>query len=134
MKTNAVVEKVEEAFVTVSTIRKGACGDNCAMCGGCNGEKVLTKAYAQVQVEVGDTVILESDGKSVLFAMTSLFLFPIIIPLVFYLIFSNINSVLTYIFVPASIVLTVVYIVWLSRSSSFNQRITPKIVGIVKKK
>ena len=77
MTNKAIVEKIENNFVLVSTLRKGACGDNCSMCGSCNAQKVYTKAFCDIDVKIGDTVNIESNTLSVIIAMLVVFVLPL---------------------------------------------------------
>lgn len=134
MTSTAIVEKIENGIVTVVTVRKGACGDNCSMCGGCKGERVLTKAYSNIEVEVGDTVTVESDTSSVMLAMLALFVLPIALPLVALIALYSVSAVLSYVVAAVSVALSLVFVLFLSRSKVFNSKVAPKITAVIKKK
>ena len=134
MTNTATVKEIKGDIVIIECIRRGACGDNCSMCGGCSAEKVTSQAYCDFEFKVGDKVCVNSNASYVLFAMVSVFIFPIIIPLSFYFLFSLINKILAYVFLGFGIVFSLVIIVCLSKSKWFNKKITPKIVSVLEKK
>ena len=130
----AIVESVTNNKIIVSTIRKGACGDNCAMCGGCNAEKVMTEVMSEISVNVGDTVRIVSNTKYVMFALFCVFLLPVFTPLLAYIICANFCSPFMYVLPALIFVASVVFVFVLSKSTWFIKRITPEITDIIKKK
>ncbi len=134
MTSVARVEKISKDRITVSTVRKGACGDNCAMCGACNAEKVLTEVYSDVLVNIGDTVRIKSDSRYVVFALCCLFLLPVCAPLLTYVALGGLNLSLVYVFTAFAFLLSVGLVVVLSKSAWFVKKITPVITDIIKKK
>jgi len=134
MTSVARVEKISKDRITVSTVRKGACGDNCAMCGGCNAEKVLTEVKSEIPVKVGDTVRIASDTKYVILAMLCVFLLPVCAPLFVYILCANIVSPFCYLLPALIFIVSVVFVFILSKSGWFIKRITPEITDIIKKK
>ena len=134
MTSVAIVEKIENGKITVSSIRKGACGDNCAMCGSCNAERLLTEVHSDILVDIGDTVRIKSDTRYVLSALISLFILPICAPIVTYIITFEFNSLFSYILTTCIFLITVVFVFFLSKSKRFLNKITPRITDIIKKK
>jgi len=131
MKTISVVEKIEKSGVIVSTVRKGACSDNCAQCKSCTAQKIFTNVYCDFDVKVGDVVEIESDTFSVLTALFILFFIPVLLPAFLYLVLSAYNSVASFVGLFFGIVSAVCLVWMISRSDAFLKRVTPKIVSIV---
>ena len=134
MKSCAIVEKIEQDYVIVSTLRKGACGDNCALCNSCTAQKLMTNVHCDIDVKVGDDVIIESGTGSVLFAMFIVFLSPIIFPIVFYFITCNFGVVFSVLGVCVGLILACLSIYVLSHHKWFIQSVMPRIVSINNKK
>ena len=134
MKSCATVEKIEQEYVIVSTLRKGACGDNCALCNSCTAQKVMTKAYCDIDVKMGDSVIIESSTGSILFAMFIVFLSPIVIPIVFYLIACSLGIVASVIAACVGLIIACFFIYVLSHHKWYINSIMPRIVSINNKK
>lgn len=134
MRQKAVVSEIKDGSIVVRSIRKGACGEQCAMCGGCNAEAVTTKVYSDIDVNVGDSVVIESKTSYVLIALFFVFISPLIFPIVTYFMTSSFAPVISYLFIILSVIITVCFILFLSKSKWFNDKITPKILTIEKKK
>ncbi len=134
MIKTAFVEKIENGYVVVSSVRSNACGDNCSMCGLCDNQKVYTKANSSLPVAVGDMVKIQTKTSSVLLGLSLVFLLPIFLPLVAYYLFCQINTYFGIVASILSLILCLLFIVCLSKNSSFLSRIQPNIVDIIIKK
>ncbi len=133
MKNYAIVEKIEDNCIIVSTVRKGACGDNCAMCNGCDRKKVLTKAFCDFKVKTGDCVLIESNSISVLAAFSVVFIVPVVLPLFLYLILQSLGQLISVVGITVGVLISCLLIYYISRSDLFLNKITPKIISIVNK-
>ncbi len=133
MKNNAIVEKIEDKYVIVSTFRKGACGDNCAMCNSCTAQKVFTKAFCDFDVNVGDSVIIESNSFSIVLALLAVFVIPIVVPLILYLFLCAFDKIVSLVAAFIGAIVAFLFIYKLSRLSLFLNKITPKIVLVTNK-
>ncbi len=96
MKRDAVVEKTYGECATVSFLREEACA-------ACAGRHLCASARTQraevknpVGADVGDTVEIETDSKSLLLYSAILFLAPVLLALVLYLVFIDKNKTLAY--------------------------------------
>ena len=95
MKHNAVVIKTDGDKATVSVLREEACS-HCAgrvVCGTAKKFEVTVKN--PVSANVGDTVVIENESGNVLAYSALVFLAPVALALVMYIIFSQINNVLS---------------------------------------
>ena len=95
MKQNAIVKSVEGDKATVSVLRKEACS-HCAgrvVCGTAKRMDVVAKN--PVSAVAGDTVVIETESVNVLGYSALLFLAPVLLAVVMYLIFSAVNTVLS---------------------------------------
>jgi positive regulator of sigma E activity len=95
LKQNAIVESVEGDKATVSVLREEACS-HCAgrvVCGTAKRQSVTVKN--PVSAAVGDTVVIETASEGVLAYCALVFLAPVVLMVAAYLIFSQINNVLS---------------------------------------
>ena len=92
MEHKAVVVKTDGEIADVSVLREEACA-HCAgrvVCG--TAKKLTVKAKNPIGAKTGDTVIIERPSESVLFYSTLVFLAPVLLAVVLYLCFSQINE------------------------------------------
>ena len=101
MQQIGIVRALEGDFAMVEVSRKSACeGCHAAVDGECSacisfGNKSLsTRAENSIGAKVGDRVLLETSSKTVLLYAVSVFLFPLILGIVGYLI-GNLFTVTT---------------------------------------
>ena len=134
MTQRAVVCEVSDRYITVKSLRKGACGDNCAMCGSCRIETVETKVQSDIEVNIGDLVIIESNTLYVLTALFIVFVFPVFFPLISYFLASSFSPLFLYSVLAISVIFSGFLIFALSKSTWFNKKIMPKIIFVEKKK
>lgn len=117
--TNAVVE----------IQRVSACTGDCKDCVGCETKKMQITAQTKIKVAVGDRVRIVSEGKSVLFGMFVLFILPLFLPTVSYLL--SAKSGFGIWFALGTLVLVIILIWRLSRSSWYLKRTQPQIVEVM---
>ena len=84
MNKNGVVEKVEGTKVTVKIQRDSSCGENCAMCNACPGKDMLVTIETDIPLQVGDSVRLETNTKTVLLSAFCVYILPIVLLIVGY--------------------------------------------------
>ncbi len=128
-----VVKKISNDCAVVSVIRKGACGENCSMCGACNTEPIEVSARCYITVSVGDMVVISSANNVILFAMFCLFIFPILLPILAYVMFFNLLGVIAG-WVAAGVIslICVAFIYFLSRNSDFLSKAQPTVKSVVR--
>lgn len=96
MRQRAVVIDVKGDYAIVESSRRTMC-DGCVKNGGCGGHCEITglvadkgvmraEAENKLGAKIGDTVELESDSKTILFYAALVFVVPIAICMLFYLI------------------------------------------------
>ena len=84
----ATVEKILDAdHAVISVPRKTACGHDCEECAGCgvNGAAVKAKAKNTVGARPGQKVVVESDTKNMLGIISLVYLTPVVLFLLGYL-------------------------------------------------
>ena len=92
MKHNAIVRKTDGEKALVAILRQEACS-HCSGRVVCGGGKVMTvTAKNDIGASVGDTVVIESPSESVLGYAALVFLAPVLLAVVLYLAFSQINT------------------------------------------
>lgn len=127
-----VVKKITDTDVIVSVVRKGACGDNCSMCGACQVEPLEVSACCDIKVMVGDTVEIYSPGGTVIFGMVSLFILPILLPLLAYVtFFAILGTFAAWTATCITLLLCVTLIYLLSRNSAFLKRSKPIVCRVL---
>lgn len=84
MNKDGVVEKVEGTKVTVKIQRDSSCGENCAMCNACPGKEMLVTVETDIPLQVGDSVRLETNTKTVLLSAFCVYILPIVLLIVGY--------------------------------------------------
>lgn len=85
----ATVERIiDEDHAVISVPRKSACGHDCEECAGCGvtGAAVRAKAVNTVGAKVGQKVVVQSDTKKMLRIVALVYLIPVILFLLGYLI------------------------------------------------
>lgn len=85
MRAEGIVKKVSGDCCEVVVRRKTACGDNCASCGGaCKMNFQQVTAKNPVGAKLGDSVVIETESKKVLFSAFLVYILPILVFLVSY--------------------------------------------------
>ncbi|MBQ6206106.1 MAG: SoxR reducing system RseC family protein [Oscillospiraceae bacterium] len=85
----ATVERVLDAsHAMISVPRKSACGHDCAECAGCGvtGMAVRAKALNLIGAEPGQQVVVRSDTKSALRMIAVVYLIPVALFLIGYIV------------------------------------------------
>ncbi len=94
MTQNAVVTKILDAgFAEVSVQRESACGGNCGSCGaGCSFRNIASvTAINKINAELGDNVIVESKSSKILFIVFLVYLMPLILFVIGYVVASALS-------------------------------------------
>ena len=128
------VKEINGREVTVSVVRNGACGGNCKSCGGCSERTVDAKAFCDINVQPGDVVELSSHSSYVYLGMVSVFLMPVIFPVLGYIFFAKIGITAACAAAVILFVLSVIIIWRISKSEKYLQNVTPSVVRVVYKK
>ena len=134
MKNIATVERIEQEYVVVSTVRKGACAESCTICNSCTVQKFYTNAFCNIDVEIGDRVIIESDTGLILLTMVCVFILPLILPFVLYFLLSGFGTICCVVGAAVGVVFSCIIIYCLSKSNSYIKKIMPNIITITDKK
>ncbi len=134
MKEKGKVILIGEDEVTLSVIRKSSCGENCAHCNACTISNITVKAISEIDVCIGDVVEFESKTIYILIGLFTLFILPILLPLVFYLILLDINKVIAVFTCGFMFIISLILIYKLSRSKRYIKLTTPTIKSIICKK
>ena len=115
-----VVEKINDN-AKVQFKRASACGENCAMCGGCEKLNSFVIAKNNVKADVGDTVILETNTKRVLVAAFAVYILPIVLGICGYAFFGAIIGIVLF-FIPFAVLFLI------------NKRIEEKYLPVIVRK
>ncbi|MBQ6946433.1 MAG: SoxR reducing system RseC family protein [Clostridia bacterium] len=127
-----VVKTILKHSVVVRVVRKGACGDNCSMCGMCAAQPIDVEASCDLSVVVGDRVRIQSSDQIMVGGMVCVFLLPILLPL---LTFVLLQWALGWISagVGAGVVLS--FCIWLiarlNKNETYLKAARPRVIGKV---
>ena len=85
----ATVERIlDDTHAEISVPRKSACGHDCEECAGCgvSGAAVHARAANPIGAEPGQKVVVQSDSKNMLGIVVLVYLIPVVLFLVGYVI------------------------------------------------
>lgn len=79
---------IDDNYAEISVPRKSACGHDCEECAGCGvtGAAVLAKAANPIGARIGQKVVVESDTKKMLRIVALVYLTPVVLFLLGYLV------------------------------------------------
>lgn len=126
MEAIGVVTKTQGKNAVVRVARQSACSGNCHDCSGCGERPMETTAFSEIDLKIGDKVRIESDSASVLSGMFAVFILPLYLPLIGYLILSTVDLGLAGVL--GGLILTVVIIATLSKSRWYIRKTQPRVV------
>lgn len=127
------VKTIKNKKAIISVVRKGACGDNCGMCGACRGNVLEVEAWCDLEVASGSLVEISSAGNVIVCGMICLFILPIILPLMAYIIVDGwFGNVAAWIASGVVLLLCLVLIYFLSKSQSYLKKAQPKVIRVVR--
>ncbi len=127
-----VVKKVADGKALVSVIRKGACGENCSMCGACKADPIEVNARCEIAVLAGDLVEISSPDHAIIFAMICLFIFPVFLPIVAFVLFSDwLGAIAGWVSAGLILGLCIALICFLSKNRAFLKAVQPTVKRIV---
>lgn len=132
MDAEARVLKIDAPFVTVEVLRQSACGGECKDCSGCSSKSMQVNAFCDLPVEVGDRVWISSPKEFVLLGMFIVFILPLVLPVVAYLLTAR--SGFGILFAVAALILSLLAIWLLSKSKLYIKKTQPKVVRIIKER
>ncbi len=78
MIQTGIVKEISKNTAQVEIKRSSACGESCASCGLCPGQRAIVNAANTMGVHVGDTVMIDMADKRVLSAAFLVYIVPII--------------------------------------------------------
>lgn len=81
-----MVESIDRNTVTIKIQRDSSCGDNCTMCNACPSKNMSITLKTDLQLQVGDKVKLETNTKYILLSAFCIYILPIILFIVGYMI------------------------------------------------
>ena len=91
----ATVERIiDRDYAVISVPRKSACGHDCEECAGCgvSGAAVRAKAINTVGAKVGEKVVVHSDTKKMLRIVALVYMIPVVLFLLGYLVPALLNA------------------------------------------
>lgn len=104
MNQTGIVEKADGKIAVVRISRKSACGENCASCkGGCMPTEQIIEAKNVSGAKVGDRVSLYMPSKTVLGAAVTVYIIPLALLIIAYVIASTYLSELVSIMISGAV-------------------------------
>lgn len=133
MTQNGRITKAENGIAIVSVVRRGACGDHCSMCGACKVEPLEIEAICDIDVSVGDLVEISSNSSLIVGGMICLFILPILLPLLLYVVVSNwLTNVIALIVAGTALVGCILLIWQLSHNSVYLKKVRPRVERVIR--
>ncbi len=128
MKRSAlVVESTSGDRAVVSFLREEACG-SCSGRHFCmNAKKTKAEVKNDIGADVGDTVEIETETTSLLLYSFLLFLAPVLLAVVMYLVFIDVNKALAYSMTAVGFILPYPFAAVLNRRAAL-----PRIISVLK--
>ena len=131
MKTEGKVIAINSNVAIVEVKRKGACGDHCAHCKGCDAQTMQIEVVSDFSVQIGDWVLLQSDTKAVLLGFLVLFIAPLVLPLLIYTL--TFESTFCWLFSAVAFLLAIFAALLLNKNEQYLKCSKPYILDIIKK-
>lgn len=132
LETEGVVLSKNGFEAIVEIQRVNACTGNCKDCAGCETKKMQVAVYTDLAVVSGDRVRIFSEEKPVLFGLFVVFIVPLILPVLAYLL--TVKSGLGGCFAVGGLALSLVLIWRLNRSRWYFKKTQPRIIEVISKK
>lgn len=143
MKVKAIVINTDGKNAIVESTRLSACegchkneNGGCSVCSlmGAN-KKTTSRAKNTVKAEVGDTVEIETETKTVIFYAALVFIFPIIVALALYFVADamSLSNTATYVCAFLGLVLAFA-LVWLYSKFVIRNKNDVKIISVISKR
>lgn len=133
MNNKGKVISVNGTDVEVSVIRQGACGENCASCNSCTNKTVSVVARCDILVSVGDLVEISSASFYVYLGLLLVFILPVVLPLFAYVVFLDINRLLSVVFSVLMFFVSLGVIYYFSKNKSFLKKLKPTVISVINK-
>lgn len=138
MRQTGIVKEVHEGYALVAVSRKSACegchanvDGNCSACVTFGDKETSAKAENSIGAAVGDRVIVETESRTVILYAAAVFLFPILLAVVGFLVGTLfVLDAAPYIGALIGFALAF-FIVWLTLDRTAKKRLDVKIVRIL---
>ena len=115
----------------VEIMRSTACGDSCASCGLCPGQKTCVTAINDVNAAAGDTVIITLSDKKVLGAAFLVYIVPLIMLITGYFISYTVFRTEIISIVSGFSLMAVTFPVIMIMDKAMKSHYTPQIISII---
>ncbi len=132
MDTEAKVLQVDGPSVTVEVLRQSACSGECKDCSGCSVKSMKIAAFCDVLVVPGDRVIVSSRKDAVLFGMFIVFILPLILPVVVYLLTAKSGFGIWFAAIALIVALLLIWL--LSKSEWYLKKTQPRVIRVIKER
>ena len=96
MVSKGVVTKTNGDYATVLVQRSSACGHDCGECNLCKNPQIETNVLNPINAKAGDTVVIETDTPKVLKNAFMLYMLPVIVFFVSYIMGVQLTEFLTF--------------------------------------
>lgn len=129
MKKVGVVIKKENGGAIIRVARDSACTGECSKCHGCDEKNVEVFARCDQNIKIGQKVKIESNTFYVLIGLILLFLLPVMLPLVAFIVFDAFFSkTIATIFCIIFAALSILLIILLNKSEKYKEKTIPKVI------
>lgn len=131
----ATVERIiDNNYAVVSVPRKSACGHDCEECAGCGvtGAAVKAKAFNPIGAKPGQKVVVESSTQKMLGIVTFVYLVPVVLFILGYLVMVFLGAVVAWQYTVAitGFVLGIIFAIMYDRKLKARGGLTFNIVRL----
>ncbi len=111
METYGLVKKITGDKALVKVVRESACGGNCAACNACGNREIELTVNNPIEAQIGDVVKITSSSRQVLQSVFLLYLLPVLLFVIVYLISSVFWTVMPALFLAAGVILVYYFLI-----------------------
>lgn len=133
MRETGIVQKVYDGYALIQTVRKTACGENCASCSGaCKLTRTQINAINEIGAKEGDVVEFEASTNQVLKSAFLVYILPLIVFFITYFIMAAVlkSNFAAYIISFAMFGLVFVILHYLDKNNHFG--INSRIIDVLR--
>lgn len=131
MLQTGIVKEINRDSAVVMIERSSSCGESCASCGLCPGQKTEVKALNEAGAKINDTVIISMADKKVLGAAFLVYIVPLIALIAGYFVGDAIFHKEALAILTGFLLMALFFCAIIFADRRINSRYTPKIVRIV---
>ncbi len=135
LQTAIVIAISDNSIAQVSVKRASACGHDCTSCGACGimDKPLIVEVENSIGAKLGDTVEIESESKKILYLASVVYLLPLLMFFVLYLLFFSFtkSDILSLLIGGVGFVLGIVFAIITNHREINKKTVEYKIVRVL---